>query len=54
MTKLDQDQPVDAFVVRGAAYRRDDVLSSDLDDLLVPAARAPGVGPTRSLDAPGS
>ena len=41
---------VDAFVVRGAADRRDDVLTSDPGDLLVLAAHAPGVGKIRTLD----
>lgn len=41
---------VDAVVVRGAADRRDDVLTSDPGDLLVLAAHAPGVGKIRTLD----
>lgn len=41
---------VDAFVVRGAADRRDDVLTSDPGDLTVLAAHAPGVGRIRTLD----
>lgn len=41
---------VDAFVVRGAADRRDDVLTGDLGDLMVLAAHAPGVGRIRTLD----
>ena len=41
---------VHAFVVRGAADRRDDVLTSDPGDLLVLAAHAPGVGKIRTLD----
>ena len=41
---------VDAFVVRGAADRHDDVLTSDPGDLLVLAAHAPGVGRIRTLD----
>ena len=41
---------VDAFVVRGAADRRDDVLTSDPGDLLVLAAHAPGVRKIRTLD----
>lgn len=41
---------VDAFVVRGAADRRDDVLTSDRGDLIVLAAHAPGVGRIRTLD----
>jgi len=45
---------VDAFVVRGAADRRDDVLTSDPGDLAVLAAHAPGVGRIRTLDDLGS
>lgn len=41
---------VDAFVVRGAADRRDDVLTSDAGDLAVLAAHAPGLGKIRTLD----
>ena len=41
---------VDAFVVRGAADRREDVLTSDAGDLNVLAAHAPGVGRIRTLD----
>ena len=41
---------VDAFVVRGAADRRDDVLTSDPGDLLALAAYAPGIGKIRTLD----
>lgn len=41
---------VDAFVVGGAANRKDDVLTSDPDDLRVLAAHAPGVGRIRTLD----
>ena len=41
---------VDAFVVRGAADRREDVLTSDAGDLIVLAAHAPGVGRIRTLD----
>lgn len=41
---------VDAFVVRGAADRREDVLTSDPGDLLLLAAHAPGVGRIRTLD----
>lgn len=41
---------VDAFVVRGAADRKDDVLTSDPGDLRVLAAHAPGVGKIRTLD----
>ena len=44
------DDVVDAFVVRGAADRRDDVLTSDPGDLIVLAAHAPGVGKVRTLD----
>ena len=44
---------VDAFVVRGAADRRDDVLTSDPGDLLVLAAHAQGVGKIRTLDGLG-
>jgi hypothetical protein len=45
---------VDAFVVRGAADRRDDVLTSDPGDLIVLAAHALGVGKIRTLDDLGS
>lgn len=45
---------VDAFVVRGAADRREDVLTSDPGDLFVLAAHAPGVGRIRTLDDLGS
>lgn len=41
---------VDAFVVRGAADRRDDVLTSDPGDLRILAVHAPGVGRIRTLD----
>ena len=41
---------VDAFVVRCAADRRDDILTSDPGDLNVLAAHAPGVGRIRTLD----
>lgn len=41
---------VDAFVVWGAAERRDDVLTSDPADLHALAAHAPGVGKIRTLD----
>ncbi len=41
---------VDAFVVCGAADRREDVLTRDPADLLVLAAHAPGVGKIRTLD----
>jgi len=41
---------VDAFVIRGAADRKDDVLTSDPGDLRVLAAHAPGVGKIRTLD----
>lgn len=41
---------VDAFVVWGAAERRDDVLTSDLGGLAILAAHAPGVGKIRTLD----
>jgi len=41
---------VDAFVVRGAADRREDVLTSDAGDLMVLAAHTPGVGKIRTLD----
>lgn len=41
---------VDAFVVRGAADRREDVLTSDPDDLRALAAHAAGVGRIRTLD----
>lgn len=41
---------VDAFVVRGAADRREDVLTSDPDDLRVLAVHAPGVARIRTLD----
>lgn len=41
---------VDAFVVRSAADRRDDVLTSDPDDLRVLADHAPGLGRIRTLD----
>lgn len=41
---------VDACVVLGAADRREDVLTGDLDDLRVLAAQAPGVGRIRTLD----
>lgn len=45
---------VDAFVVRGAADRKEDVLTSDPDDLRVLAAHAPGIGRIRTLDDLGS
>ncbi len=45
---------VDAFVVRGAADRKEDVLTSDPDDLRVLAAHTPGVGRIRTLDDLGS
>ena len=45
---------VDAFVVRGAADRRDDVLTSDPVDLNILAAHAPGIGRIRTLDDLGS
>ncbi len=41
---------VDAFVVRSAADRKDDVLTSDPDDLRALAGYAPGVGRIRTLD----
>lgn len=41
---------VDAFVVRGAADRKEDVLTSDPGDLRALAAHAPGVGRIRTLD----
>lgn len=41
---------VDAFVVRGAADRRDDVLTSDPGDLLSLAGFAPGIGKIRTID----
>ncbi len=41
---------VDAFVVRGAADRKEDVLTSDPGDLHVLAAHAPGIGKIRTLD----
>ncbi len=41
---------VDAFVVRGAADRQEDVLTGDPDDLGVLAAHAPGIGRIRTLD----
>lgn len=40
---------VDACVVRGAADRREDVLTSDPDDLRTLAAHAPGIGRIRTL-----
>lgn len=45
---------VDAFVVRGAADRGEDVLTSDPVDLRTLAAHAPGVGRIRTLDDLGS
>jgi hypothetical protein len=40
---------VDAYVVRGAADRREDILTSDPHDLERLAACAPGVGRVRTL-----
>lgn len=45
---------VDAFVVRLAADRRDDVLTSDRGDLIVLGAHAPGIGKIRTLDELGA
>ena len=41
---------VDAVVVRGAADRHDDVLTSDPGDLRLLAAHAPGIGKIRTLE----
>lgn len=41
---------VDAFVVRGAADREEDVLTTDPDDLCALAPHAPGIGRIRTLD----
>lgn len=41
---------VDAFVVLGAADRKEDVLTSDPGDLRALAVHAPGVGKIRTLD----
>jgi hypothetical protein len=41
---------VDAFVVRGAADRGEDVLTGDPEDLRILAAHARGIGRIRTLD----
>jgi hypothetical protein len=41
---------VDACVVRGAADRREDILTSDPDDLRALATHSPGIGRIRTLD----
>lgn len=48
--RTDTADVVDACVVRGAADRREDVLTSDPDDLRVLAAHATGIGRIRTLD----
>ena len=45
---------VDAFVVLGAADRKEDVLTSDPGDLRSLAAHAPGVGRIRTLEELGA
>lgn len=45
---------VDAFVVLGAADRRDEILTSDADDLRALAPHAPGLGRIRTLEELGS